>query len=45
MTNMSLGPKGNRNQRLKQRKKIKDKARKREIYKGWNNFDHKLRAL
>jgi hypothetical protein len=45
MTNMSLGPRIGRNKRNKQRQKIKDKERKKELYKDWNGFDHKLRAI
>lgn len=45
MTNMSLGPRVSRNRTNKQRQKKKLKDKKREIYKDWNNFDHKLRAF
>lgn len=45
MTNVTLGPTGGRNKKLKQRAKLKKKLQKQVIYKDWNNFDHKLRAF
>lgn len=45
MTNMSQIIGGSRNWKNKQRQRLKDKKRKTEIYRGWTNFDHKLRAL
>lgn len=45
MTNMSMEPKLGRNQRNKQRQKERMKKVKKEIYKGWVQFDHKLRGL
>ena len=45
MTNVTLGPTGGRNKKLKQRAKLKKKMQKQVIYKDWNHFDHKLRAF
>lgn len=45
MTNVTLGPTGGRNKKLKQRAKLKKKLQKQVIYKDWNHFDHKLRAF
>ena len=45
MTNVTLGQKGERNKKLKQRAKLKKKQQKQVIYKDWNHFDHKLRAF
>jgi hypothetical protein len=45
MTNISLGKEANRKKKTKLRSKHRTKKRKRELYREWTVFDHKLRPI